>query len=42
MLELGWLTRTRGRGLRRAPDYDNRLDAWLPPAAESTTNKQPR
>jgi DNA-binding transcriptional ArsR family regulator len=29
LLELGWLARTRGRGLRPAPDYDARLDAWL-------------
>ena len=28
-LELGWLTRGTGRGLRVARDYDSRLDAWL-------------
>jgi DNA-binding transcriptional ArsR family regulator len=30
MIELGWLSRTRGRGLRPAPDYDQRLDGWIP------------
>lgn len=29
LIELGWLTRAGGRGLRPAPDYDRRLDAWL-------------
>jgi DNA-binding transcriptional ArsR family regulator len=29
LMELGWLTRAAGRGLRAAPDYDRRLDAWL-------------
>jgi DNA-binding transcriptional ArsR family regulator len=29
LLETGWLTRTTGRGLRVAPDYDRRLDDWL-------------
>ncbi|GAA5127063.1 ArsR/SmtB family transcription factor [Pseudonocardia adelaidensis] len=29
LIELGWLTRAAGRGLRVAPDYDRRLDAWL-------------
>ncbi|MGO4648926.1 ArsR/SmtB family transcription factor [Nocardia sp. 2YAB30] len=28
-LELGWLTRTTGRSLRVAPDYDQKLDTWL-------------
>ncbi|WP_433711082.1 ArsR/SmtB family transcription factor [Nocardia sp. CA-084685] len=28
-LELGWLTRTPGRSLRVAPDYDHRLNTWL-------------
>lgn len=28
-LELGWLSRATGRALRAAPDYDQRLDAWL-------------
>jgi DNA-binding transcriptional ArsR family regulator len=32
-LELGWLDRARGRSLRPAPDYDQRLDAWLSPPA---------
>ncbi|MHA6619284.1 ArsR/SmtB family transcription factor [Pseudonocardia sp. DLS-67] len=32
LIELGWLTRAAGRGLRAAPDYDGRLDAWLPAA----------
>jgi DNA-binding transcriptional ArsR family regulator len=30
MLELGWLSRTSGRGLRPAADYPKRLNAWLP------------
>jgi DNA-binding transcriptional ArsR family regulator len=30
LIELGWLTQAAGRGLRVAPDYDRRLDAWLP------------
>ena len=29
LLTLGWLTRATGRGLRPAPDYDQRLDTWL-------------
>jgi DNA-binding transcriptional ArsR family regulator len=29
-LRMGWLTRSTGRGLRVAPDYDQRLDEWLP------------
>jgi hypothetical protein len=29
LIELGWLTRAAGRGLRAAPDYDRRLDDWL-------------
>lgn len=37
MLELGWLSRTEGRGLRAAPDFATRLDAWLPPARELDT-----
>jgi hypothetical protein len=28
-LELGWLTRGRGRGLRVTDAYEERLDAWL-------------
>jgi DNA-binding transcriptional ArsR family regulator len=28
-LELGWLARGKGRGLRVARNYDERLDAWL-------------
>jgi hypothetical protein len=28
-VELGWLAQAAGRGLRVAPDYDGRLDAWL-------------
>jgi DNA-binding transcriptional ArsR family regulator len=28
-LELGWVARGTGRSLRVAPDYDQRLDAWL-------------
>jgi DNA-binding transcriptional ArsR family regulator len=32
LIELGWLTRAAGRGLRAAADYDERLDAWLPAA----------
>lgn len=35
LLELGWLTPTRGRGLRPAPDYADRLDAWLPTSHQS-------
>lgn len=31
-LERGWLRRTVGRGLRLAPEYDARLDDWLPAA----------
>jgi hypothetical protein len=30
LLELGWLARASGRGLRVARDYDRRLDTWLP------------
>jgi DNA-binding transcriptional ArsR family regulator len=33
LMELGWLTQATGRGLRVAPDYDRRLDAWLPTTA---------
>jgi hypothetical protein len=33
LIELGWLTQATGRGLRVAPDYDRRLDAWLPTTA---------
>ncbi|MGI8622923.1 MAG: ArsR/SmtB family transcription factor [Solirubrobacteraceae bacterium] len=29
LIELGWLSRTTGRGLRLAPDYPQRLNAWL-------------
>jgi DNA-binding transcriptional ArsR family regulator len=29
LVDLGWLTRAAGRGLRVAPDYDRRLDGWL-------------
>src|SRR3954468_8220769 len=29
MLDLGWVSRAAGRGLRVAPDYDDRLNAWL-------------
>jgi len=28
-LDLGWVSRGAGRSLRVAPDYDDRLDAWL-------------
>jgi DNA-binding transcriptional ArsR family regulator len=28
-LDLGWLSRAAGRSLRVAPDYDDRVDAWL-------------
>ncbi len=31
LIDLGWLSHTTGRGLRPAPDYHQRLDAWLPP-----------
>ncbi len=31
LIDLGWLARTHGRGLRAAPDYHQRLDTWLPP-----------
>ncbi len=31
LIDLGWLSYTTGRGLRAAPDYHQRLDAWLPP-----------
>jgi DNA-binding transcriptional ArsR family regulator len=34
MLDLDWLARGTGRALRPAPDYPNRLDAWLPPTSE--------
>lgn len=34
IVELGWLTPTRGRGLRPAADYGDRLDAWLDPLAD--------
>jgi len=30
LLALGWLTRTGDRTLRVAPDYDQRIDDWLP------------
>lgn len=30
LLELGWLARASGRGLRVARDYDRHLDTWLP------------
>jgi DNA-binding transcriptional ArsR family regulator len=33
LLELGWLSPTRGRALRPAADYEARLDAWLAPHA---------
>lgn len=29
LLDLGWLSRGRGRTVRVAEDYDQRLDAWL-------------
>ena len=29
LLDLGWVTRASGRGLRAAADYDQRLDGWL-------------
>jgi DNA-binding transcriptional ArsR family regulator len=32
LIDLGWLSRTTGRGLRPAPDYAHRLDTWLPPS----------
>lgn len=32
-LELGWLARATGRSLRVAPDYDQRLEAWLAESA---------
>ena len=28
-LELGWVSQATGRSLRVAPDYDDRLEAWL-------------
>jgi len=28
-LDLGWRSRAAGRSLRVAPDYDDRVDAWL-------------
>ncbi len=31
LLELGWLSRGTGRGLKVSPDYDRRLDDWLVP-----------
>jgi hypothetical protein len=34
-LALGWLSRTTGRGLRVAPDYDHHLDRWLSPPSRS-------
>lgn len=30
-LTLGWVSRTAGRGLRVAADYDRHLNHWLPP-----------
>jgi hypothetical protein len=30
-LELGWLSRDRGRMIRVGEDYDERLDRWLTP-----------
>jgi len=32
LIELRLLTRTAGRGLRPAPDYQARIDSWLPRA----------
>jgi hypothetical protein len=29
LLELGWLSRGQGRGLRIMEDYDQRLASWL-------------
>jgi len=34
LLTLGWLSRTAGRGLRVAADYEQHLDHWLPPAPD--------
>jgi len=31
LLDLRWLARTSGRGLRTSPEYQQQLDAWLPP-----------
>jgi hypothetical protein len=32
LIDLRLLTRTAGRGLRPAPDYQARIDSWLPRA----------
>jgi DNA-binding transcriptional ArsR family regulator len=32
LLDLGWVSRTAGRGLRVSADYDDRLDSWLSPS----------
>ncbi len=34
LLTLGWLSRTAGRGLRVAADYDQHLDHWLSPVPD--------
>ena len=31
LIDLRLLTRTAGRGLRPAPDYQPRIDSWRPP-----------
>jgi DNA-binding transcriptional ArsR family regulator len=36
LLHLSWLHRGEGRSLRAAPDYDDRLTAWLPLAPPSS------
>jgi len=34
LLTLGWLSRTAGRGLRVAADYDRHLNHWLLPVPD--------
>jgi DNA-binding transcriptional ArsR family regulator len=36
LLELGWIARASGRGIRVAADYEAHLDSWLPSAGEAS------
>lgn len=35
LIDLGWLARGAGRGLKLCPDYQQRLDTWLPPSDDT-------
>ncbi|MDV3127202.1 winged helix-turn-helix domain-containing protein [Mycobacterium sp. 21AC1] len=39
LIQLGWLAPTAGRGLRVAPDYTQRLDAWLAGSERSINSR---